>query len=121
MSSPYGGWAACGEIDIMETICEDPAGFATLHFGQPWPKNVQYPKSPANKYPTSVDWDVPHWFGVDWQPDYLTFYLDAEVISGQLVGGTILNKISSDHWYSADSQGKRMDPEHPITHHLISY
>lgn len=35
MSSPYKGWAACGEIDIMETICEDPAGSVTLHFDNP--------------------------------------------------------------------------------------
>ena len=113
MSSPYGTWAACGEIDIMETICEDEAGFATLHFGQPWPKNVQYPKSPANKYPAFVDWGAPHWFGVDWQPDFITFYLDADVVNGQLVGGTVLNKISSDHWFSADSQGKSHGPGAP--------
>ena len=50
--SKYGSWAACGEIDIMETICTDDAGYSTLHFGGAWPHNVQYPLSP--KYARSL-------------------------------------------------------------------
>lgn len=41
VQSRYGGWAACGEIDIMETVNTNPAWFGTLHFGGEWPNNVQ--------------------------------------------------------------------------------
>jgi beta-glucanase (GH16 family) len=102
--SPYGTWAACGEIDIMETVCSNNDGFSTLHFGQPWPKNVQYPDSGNNKYPSAPDWNHPHWFGVDWQPDFMTFYLDAQVVNG-VISGTVISKISSSHWWSANEQG----------------
>mmetsp|Transcript_7894 Transcript_7894/g.15301 ORF Transcript_7894/g.15301 Transcript_7894/m.15301 type:complete len:278 (-) Transcript_7894:74-907(-) len=104
-NSPYGTWAACGEIDIMETICTQGDAYATLHFGQPWPKNVQYPTGGRNRYPASVDWNHPHWFGVDWQPDFMTFYIDAQIVNGEISGGTLINKISSDHWWSSDAEG----------------
>lgn len=68
----YGGWAACGEIDIMETICEKDSAYATLHFGGQYPKNVQYPTS-GNNYPFTIDWTKPHYFGVEWQPTSMTF------------------------------------------------
>mmetsp|Transcript_27295 Transcript_27295/g.26947 ORF Transcript_27295/g.26947 Transcript_27295/m.26947 type:complete len:143 (-) Transcript_27295:363-791(-) len=51
--SIYGGWAACGEIDIMETICTGTAGYSTLHFGGEWPNNVSTP--PNNQYPFTAD------------------------------------------------------------------
>jgi beta-glucanase (GH16 family) len=36
----YGGWAASGEIDIMELKGQAPdAVYGTLHFGEQWPKN----------------------------------------------------------------------------------
>eukprot|EP00359_Climacostomum_virens_P002824 CAMPEP_0204910298 /NCGR_PEP_ID=MMETSP1397-20131031/8851_1 /ASSEMBLY_ACC=CAM_ASM_000891 /TAXON_ID=49980 /ORGANISM="Climacostomum Climacostomum virens, Strain Stock W-24" /LENGTH=241 /DNA_ID=CAMNT_0052080413 /DNA_START=142 /DNA_END=864 /DNA_ORIENTATION=+ len=105
-SSPYGNWAACGEIDIMETICTENDAYSTLHFGQPWPKNVQYPYAPNNRYPTWVDWNQPHWFGVDWQPDFITFYIDAQMINGEISGGTLINRISSNNWWSANAEGQ---------------
>ena len=37
----YGGWAASGEIDIMEAIGSEPDEiFGTLHYGGPFPDNV---------------------------------------------------------------------------------
>ena len=53
----YGGWAASGEIDIMETIYTQNLGFSTIHYGGVPPKNVQYPKD--NWYPFHVDWSQP--------------------------------------------------------------
>ena len=107
--SKYGTWAACGEIDIMETVCSaqsDEAAYATLQFGGPWPKNVAYPTYDQNAYPVSVDWTKPHNFGVEWQPDSIKFWLDAEIIGGQVVG-TLLNTIASDVWFSMDAEGER--------------
>lgn len=106
-TSPYGTWAASGEIDIMETVCTINDAYSTLHFGQPWPKNVQYPNSPNNRYPTWMNWSTSHWFGVDWQPDYITFYLDAQIVNGEIQGGTQISKISSSQWWSANSAGQK--------------
>jgi beta-glucanase (GH16 family) len=40
--SVYGGWAASGEIDVMENIGRNPTNvFGTLHFGGPYPANTQ--------------------------------------------------------------------------------
>ena len=63
--SKYGSWAACGEIDIMETICTNTNGYSTLHFGGEYPHQVQYPTGGANAW-SGVDWNEPHWFGVEW-------------------------------------------------------
>lgn len=114
--SKYGTWAACGEIDIMETVCSaqsDEAAYATLQFGGPWPKNVAYPTYDQNAYPVSVDWTKPHNFGVEWQPDSIKFWLDAEIIGGQVVG-TLLNTIASDVWFSMDAEGERQKAGAPF-------
>lgn len=106
LNSPYGTWAACGEIDIMETICTSNDAFSTLHFGQPWPQNQQYPYYPGNRYPNWIDWNSSHWFGVNWQPNAITFYIDAQIINGEISGGTQINSITPDHWWSANSAGQ---------------
>jgi len=111
--SPYGTWAACGEIDIMETVCENNEAYSTLHFGQPWPNNRQYPAPGQNKYPFEIDWSEPHWFGVNWQPDYIDFYFDTTVVNGSFKG-TIIETIGKDHWYSANSEGKRYPANAPF-------
>ncbi len=37
----YGGWAASGEIDIMELLGQDNTKvYGTLHYGGPWPNNT---------------------------------------------------------------------------------
>ena len=37
----YGGWAASGEIDIMELVGHEPnVVHGTLHYGGPWPENT---------------------------------------------------------------------------------
>lgn len=101
-STPYGTWAACGEIDFMETVCTDAAAYSTLHFGGPWPNNVQGPAN--NVYPMTVDWSQAHTFGVEWQPTYIRFWLDAEIVNGNIVGQPF-NEVTSDQWYSMNAEG----------------
>ena len=91
----YGGWAACGEIDLMETVCTDPTGYSTLHFGGFWPDNVQYPYPPNNAYPFTVNWNVPHYFGMWWTATSITFYMDAQMVNGQITGGQAYLTIPS--------------------------
>ena len=101
-STPYGTWAACGEIDFMETVCSDPNAYSTLHFGGPWPQNVQGPSN--NVFPMNIDWSQPHNFGVEWQPSYIRFWFDSEVVNGE-IQGTTFNEVTSDQWYSMNDQG----------------
>lgn len=109
----YGGWAACGEIDIMETICNNDPAYSTLHFGGPYPKNVQYPTGGNNRYPFSIDWSVPHNFGLEWQATYMTFWFDATIVNGQIQGTQILT-VPSSKWYSENSSGQRYPGNAPF-------
>ena len=102
----YGTWAACGEIDIMETVCSDNPSYSTLHFGGPWPQNTQNPWPPNNAYPFGIDWSQPHYFGVEWQPSFMTFWFDAQVVNGVVQGRQILT-VPSSVWYSQNSNGQR--------------
>ncbi|CAG9321811.1 unnamed protein product [Blepharisma stoltei] len=113
-NSIYGSWAACGEIDIMETICTGTGGYSTLHFGGQWPNNVQYPNPPNNQYPFTADWNNAHWYGVDWQPNYINFWYDAQIVNGQITGGTLISSISSSNWYSQNSNGQRYPGNAPF-------
>lgn len=110
----YGGWAACGEIDIMETICSGTDGYSTLQFGGFWPKNVQYPQYPSNKYPFTVDWSKPHWFGLYWTATGMTLYVDAQMVNGVITGGNKINYIDSSVWYSINSSGQKYPGNAPF-------
>jgi beta-glucanase (GH16 family) len=110
----YGGWASCGELDIMETVCNNSAAYSTLHFGGFWPNNVQYPSFPSNQWKTTVDWTQPHWFGVWWTATQMTFYLDAQIVNGKITGGTILQQIPSSVWWSMNLNGQKYPGNAPF-------
>jgi beta-glucanase (GH16 family) len=85
----YGGWAASGEIDIMEavnlkTLSDDVNAVqgelesrvhGTLHYGKAWPENVYSGESykladginPADDY---------HTYAVEWQEGEIRWYVD---------------------------------------------
>lgn len=99
----YGGWAASGEIDIMEAVNletqSDAEGAApgapehrvhgTLHFGQEWPDNVHSgtyydfgaDESPANGF---------HHYAIEWQSGEIRWYVDGQHYATQTDAG----------WYS---------------------
>ena len=92
--SAYGGWAAGGEIDILEVYSRDPAPFAqaALHYGMAWPLNTfdhakYFDVDPADGFHVyAVEWDEEEirWFvdGVHFHTvrrnTYWTYYQDAE-------------------------------------------
>lgn len=100
----YGSWAACGEIDIMETVCSSASAYSTIHFGGAYPNNTMFPTNGQGVYPFAVDWSVPHYFGVEWTSGYLKFWFDASVVNGVIQGTEILN-INSSVWFSKDKNG----------------
>jgi len=71
--SAYGGWPACGEIDIMEERGDHPGSVgSTIHFGNPWKYIGQSYNLPANQtFDTAY-----HNFGMEWEAGTLRFYVD---------------------------------------------
>ena len=85
----YGGWAASGEIDIMEAVnLKTPSTetgaikgelesrvFGTLHYGKPWPDNKltgQATHLPGNLDPTE---DF-HTYAIEWEEGEIRWYID---------------------------------------------
>jgi beta-glucanase (GH16 family) len=75
VENTYGGWAASGEIDVMEIHGEKPHEVLnSLHYGSPFPKrtlNTHVHPLPAGS--TVSDWHV---YSVEWEPGEIRFYVD---------------------------------------------
>ena len=79
----YGGWAASGEIDIMEAInlamtCETCEGgredrvYGTLHYGGQWPKN----EYTGNEFHLPVPAGGFHTYRVEWSQGRMDWFVD---------------------------------------------
>lgn len=90
----YGGWAASGEIDILEAvnlgvICNDcPGGrenriLATLHFGGKWPANLH--KGEEVPFPEVLDGGF-HTYAIEWYPDRMVWQVDGRPYAERQVG-----------------------------------
>ena len=86
----YGGWAASGEIDIMEAVnldvpCETCTGGAenhilgTLHFGDKWPKNKH--KGDATEV-ANLTTEF-HTYAVEWSAGQISWFVDDRLFAGQ--------------------------------------
>jgi beta-glucanase (GH16 family) len=73
----YGGWAASGEIDIMESIGQADAIYGTLHYGGSWPNNTSAGGSYSNGQ-TDYSQDF-HVYGIEWEPNVFRWYLDGQL------------------------------------------
>ncbi len=71
----YGGWAASGEIDLMEIVGEKPHEvLSSLHFGSSFPKRSLKTNVYALPDASTVsDWHV---YSVEWEPGEIRFYVD---------------------------------------------
>ncbi len=71
----YGGWAASGEIDIMENIGSKPDEiFGTIHYGGPAPANVF--AGEAFKLSSSSFADDFYTFTLEWEEGELRWYVN---------------------------------------------
>ena len=92
----YGGWAASGEIDVMEIVGERPREVLnSIHFGSVYPKRSLITHvHPLPGGSTVADWHV---YGVEWEPGEIRFYVDG------------VHTSTRDHWWSCsktrDGQG----------------
>lgn len=78
----YGGWAASGEIDVMEILGEKPDQvLGSIHFGSTFPERqlVTHTRTiPQNS--TVADWHV---YAVEWEPGVIRWLLDGELWATQ--------------------------------------
>jgi beta-glucanase (GH16 family) len=75
VSSAYGGWAASGEIDVMESRGNDSTRVeGTLHYGGTWPANV-YTGAPYIFPNGGVATDF-HDYMVEWGTNYIKWFVD---------------------------------------------
>jgi beta-glucanase (GH16 family) len=92
----YGGWAASGEIDIMESSNATTSVGGALHFGGGWPDNAStsasYSLGGANFA------DQFHIYAVEWEPTVIRWYVD----------GVLFATRVSSQWYSDAA------PENPL-------
>jgi beta-glucanase (GH16 family) len=73
----YGGWAASGEIDIMESANNTDFINGTLHFGGSWPDNNH---SGCSYSPGGVNFaDDFHTYAVEWEPEEIRWYVDGQL------------------------------------------
>jgi beta-glucanase (GH16 family) len=78
----YGGWAASGEIDIMELLGQDiKTVYGTLHYGGQWPDNAHTGTSfKLTQGDFSNDFHV---FRLDWEANEFRWYVDDQLYQTQ--------------------------------------
>ncbi|TWU45584.1 Glucan endo-1,3-beta-glucosidase A1 precursor [Novipirellula aureliae] len=73
----YGGWAASGEIDIMEMRGQDPnIVLGTLHYGDNWPRNTH--SGDQYKLEAGSFADDFHVFSIVWKPGQIDWLIDGK-------------------------------------------
>lgn len=72
-NSPYGGWAASGEIDIMESVNQMTSVHGTIHYGGGPPNNTNTGGliTPAVDVSTGF-----HEYAVEWTADEIRWYFN---------------------------------------------
>ncbi len=87
--SVYGGWAASGEIDIMEGWGSTPEKVCgTIHFGDVWPDNTYLTNDFIFENGDSAqNW---HTYSVEWDSSEIRWFVDDKLYSTQ------------SEWYSAN-------------------
>lgn len=74
----YGGWAASGEIDIMEARGQEPNKvLGTLHFGSAWPKNLH--EGGEYIFPKGESIADFHAYALEWEPGAMRWYVDGHL------------------------------------------
>lgn len=80
--SVYGGWAASGEIDIMEYLGHEPERVhGTLHYGGQWPRN-SHSGEPFELDEGSFAEEF-HTFAIEWEEGEIRWYVDGEHVQTQ--------------------------------------
>ncbi|ADU28965.1 carbohydrate binding domain-containing protein [Evansella cellulosilytica] len=74
----YGGWAASGEIDIMENAGATPGHIGgAIHYGGQWPNNTYTAKD--YHFPEGRDATDFNVYAVEWEPGEIRWYVNDEL------------------------------------------
>jgi LPXTG-motif cell wall-anchored protein len=85
----YGGWAASGEIDIMEAAGKNVNEIGgTIHYGEVYPNNVH--KGKTYEFPVGESITDFHTYSIEWEPGEIRWYVDGNLYQ------------TSTNWYSKD-------------------
>ena len=106
-NSPYGTWAASGEIDIMESVNYADQIYGTLHYGNTWPNNQHDGPRLSDGRDFSDDFHV---YRVDWDPDKITWYVD----------GVPYGSRTSAQWFSSAAGSNPRAPFDTDFHILLN-
>ena len=81
--SVYGGWAASGEIDVMENKGSDPSTvLGTIHFGGSWPTNQQS-HGPAYTFSGADSVINFHVYALEWTTNSIKWFVDDQIYETQ--------------------------------------
>lgn len=106
-NSPYGGWAASGEIDIMESTNIADRIYGTIHYGAPYPGNT----SNGGSFAPGIDFSAaPHLYAVEWDPDQIRWYVDSQLI----------HSVNSSVWFSSNAESNERAPFDVPFHILLN-
>lgn len=93
----YGEWPLSGEIDIFEAVNTNVAGeneiHGTLHYGRPWPNNVN---SGTSYVPEQPIWEEFHTYAIEWEEGEIRWYVDDVHYATQ----------TQDGWFTLAWQGQ---------------
>jgi beta-glucanase (GH16 family) len=94
----YGGWAASGETDIMESANATTSVGGALHFGGSYPANTSTSSSYSLGGANFAD--AFHVYAVEWEPDEIRWYVD----------DVLYMTRTSAQWYSSAAPGNPRAP-----------
>ena len=105
--SKYGGWAAGGEIDVIESrgkAVHETTG--AIHFGGAWPRNTYL--SHSYTFPEQDAAETFHVYTLEWNADEIKWYVD----------GKLCKTRKKEEWFS---EAARENPHAPFDQpfHLI--
>ena len=94
----YGGWAASGEIDIMEAANATTSVGGTIHYGGTYPANTSSGGSYSMSGASFAN--AFHTYAVQWEPDTIRWYVD----------GAPYFTSTSAQWYSGGAPSNPRAP-----------
>eukprot|EP00898_Chlorokybus_atmophyticus_P002743 jgi/Chlat1/346/Chrsp10S01517 len=100
----YGGWAASGEIDILETTGQTTnTAQGTIFYGDNWPRQVSH-TSGKTEFSCVEDLSADfHTYSLEWGRDYLRWFVDGTVFFTQALNRSFTEPGQASH-YSAFRQ-----------------
>lgn len=107
--SKYGGWAACGEIDIIESrgsAVHETTG--ALHFGGAWPRNTYL--SHSYKFPGRNAAEDFHTYVLEWTEDEIKWFVDGELCQTR----------TKDEWFSENAKDNPRAPYDQPFHLIVN-